>query len=110
MIVLACGGRDYNGPVDCLAQIAAGIDVLVHGGAKGADTLAGQWAQARGIHTARVDALWKSYPKAAGPLRNSVMLKLGVQYCVAFPGGAGTRNMVEQCKAAGIPVWQPYGE
>jgi UDP-N-acetylmuramoylalanine-D-glutamate ligase len=39
---------------------------------------------------------------AAGPIR---MLKEGKpNYVVAFPGGPGTRDMVNKAKAAGVPV------
>lgn len=29
-------------------------------------------------------------------------------YCVAFPGGNGTKMMKELCENHGIPVWEPY--
>lgn len=105
-IVLVTGGRDYDGDVTCLEQL--NIDILIHGGAKGADTKAAQWAQSNGIHTARVDALWNYHGKAAGFKRNAAMLLLKPDYCVAFPGGRGTAMMVELCQRNGITVWQPY--
>ena len=36
------------------------------------------------------------------------MLKLNPEYCIAFPGGNGTANMVDLCKKAGITTWKPY--
>lgn len=43
--------------------------------------------------------------RAAGPMRNKQMLEEGKpDLVVAFPGGAGTENMVKQAKAAGIRV------
>lgn len=105
-LVLVCGGRDYMGPVECLSSIR--IDMLIHGGARGADMLADIWARERGIHRARVDALWDTYGKGAGYQRNSAMLLLQPTHCVAFPGGKGTTMMVELCNKAGIPVWRPY--
>lgn len=108
-VVLVCGGRDYAGDVSCLEQILP-IGVLIHGDARGADRRAGEWAKARGIHVAAVPALWNQLGnKAAGPARNAAMLLLKPTYVVAFPGGAGTANMIRQAEAAGLPVWRPYG-
>lgn len=106
MRVLVCGGRDFFGSVDCLSLIP--ITILIHGGAKGADMLADQWAKSRGIHRARVDALWDIYGKAAGYRRNAAMLLLQPEYCVAFPGGSGTAMMVKLCKDNNVEVWEPY--
>ena len=106
MRVLVCGGRDYNDDVSCLSQI--NISILIHGQARGADARAAQWAQENGIHTAGVPALWDYFNKAAGYRRNSAMLLLLPEYCVAFPGGRGTEMMVELCEKKGIPVWRPY--
>ena len=107
MNVLVCGGRYYQGDVSCLSQID--VTMVIHGNAKGADTLAKLWAIENGIHHAAVPALWDSYGKAAGFRRNSAMLKLNPDYCVAFPGGVGTKMMTELCERAGITVWRPYG-
>lgn len=109
MIVLACGGRNYAGDVTCLSQIVADISLLVHGGARGADLLADEWAKRNNIHRARVDALWGTRGKAAGFDRNKAMLLLRPEYCVAFPGGSGTESMVQLCLSNNIPVWRPYG-
>ena len=107
MRVLACGGRDYIGDVTCLSQID--ISILIHGGAKGADIRAAEYAASQGIHHAGVPALWNYYNKSAGFKRNSAMLLLLPEYCVAFPGGKGTDMMVKLCEKNNIPVWKPYG-
>lgn len=107
MIVLVCGGRnflDYQKLSSVLETRIGSDDILIHGGARGADTMAGQWAKSQGVHVAEVKALWDHNGKAAGPLRNSAMLLLRPDYCIAFPGGAGTRNMVTQCKTACVDV------
>lgn len=108
--VLVCGGRDYYGDVECLKQIPGVVDIVIHGGAKGADSRAGAWFESRGIHTAVVKALWDFYDKPAGRKRNVAMLLLRPDYCVAFPGGRGTADMVRRFKALDAgPVWRPYG-
>ena len=102
MRVLVCGGRDFEGDVSCLQFLP--ISILIHGGAKGADMTADRWARSRGVHTARVDALWDLFGKPAGFKRNSAMLFLLPEICIAFPGGVGTEMMINLCEKRGIPV------
>jgi hypothetical protein len=108
--VLVCGGRDFHryprvaAALDALHR-ARPISVLIEGGAPGADELASSWAEARGIHCAKVSARWKRYGLSAGPLRNAAMLALNPDLVVAFPGDKGTRNMITQSEACGAPVW-----
>ena len=112
MIVLICGGRNYQEWekfVYAMESLPAVPTMVIQGGARGADWMAKRWAKKNGVHCAEVQALWQYYAKAAGSRRNAAMLLLQPQYCVAFPGGPGTADMVRQSKAAGIPVWQPYG-
>jgi hypothetical protein len=80
------------------------IQLLVHGCATGADTLAAIWAMERGIQPVGCPALWDFYGKKAGPIRNGAMTLLKPQLCVAFPGGNGTANMIVQAEQAGIRV------
>lgn len=101
MKVLVCGGRDYRsyGRVcEALNTIHNGhspITRIVHGGAKGADTLAGMWAAYHGIHTMVYPANWGRDGKAAGLIRNQRMLdEEDIDLVVAFPGGRGTAHMV----------------
>ncbi|HEY9816850.1 MAG TPA: DUF2493 domain-containing protein, partial [Candidatus Obscuribacterales bacterium] len=113
--LLVCGGRTYGVPLDSSDKDevfrayvetddltrALGfyhslhpIDVLIHGNAKGADKLAGEWAERKGIKTLVFKAEWKKYGKRAGYLRNTRMLKEGKPTAVmAFEGGVGTEMM-----------------
>ena len=65
--------------------------VIVSGGAKGADSLAEQYADARGYQKEIFKADWKKYGRAAGPIRNEEMQKYISQFsnriCVAFWDG-----------------------
>lgn len=117
--LLVCGGRDYadqNAVFRILDRVHAeiGIAVLIHGAARGADTLAGEWAVARGVTPLPFPAVWR-LPSgvriySAGPARNARMLAEGKpDACVAFPGGTGTADMVRKCRAVGVKVWQPLG-
>ena len=112
MIVLVCGGRAYTDRdvvFRVLDHVASRVqvDVVVHGGAAGADKLADDWARSRAIHPARMDALWGSFGKGSGQKRNAAMLLLRPDLVVAFPGGNGTADMVRRAEAAGIKVLQP---
>jgi hypothetical protein len=79
------------------------VTTVVHGGAKGADALAGRWADAREVNTEVFYADW-ARGKRAGPERNQRMLDSKPDLVVAFPGGRGTADMVRRAKAAGIEV------
>jgi hypothetical protein len=48
---------------------------LMHGGCRGADSLAGLLAQKRGWLVTSMPAEWSVYGKAAGPIRNRSMLE-----------------------------------
>lgn len=106
--LLVCGGRnltnDYWEQIEITLGELQPFKLLIEGGANGADRLARDWAVSRGIHVATVEALWENYGKAAGPIRNEAMLLLKPDLVIAFPGGAGTANMVKQAEAAGIEV------
>lgn len=114
MRVLVCGGRDYYRRSDLFMALDAlhrrkTITLVIHGAARGADSLAGEWACLNGIDVAEYPADWNKDGKAAGPIRNARMLSEGKpDGVVAFPGGRGTADMIGQAKRAGLKVWEPY--
>jgi hypothetical protein len=112
MRILVCGGRDFDDyAMVCAALNAAHkkhfVQFIIHGAARGADSLADRWAAENGIHVRAFPANWKQDGKSAGPLRNQRMLDEGKPNAVvAFPGGRGTADMIARAKAAGVPVWE----
>ena len=108
--VLVCGGRDYGSTEAEIKAMRERLGrlknwtVVIHGGARGADTLAGAIARELGLHVACVLANWSLYGKAAGHRRNAAMLALKPELVIAFPGGRGTANCVDQARKAGIRV------
>lgn len=111
--VLVCGGRDFGHTPEeqLLFQEAMALyagakpEVIIHGCAQGADTLADHWAEKRTIPVLRFRAEWDIWGKAAGPMRNSKMLVNGKPtLAIAFPGGNGTADMVEKARKAGVRV------
>jgi predicted Rossmann-fold nucleotide-binding protein len=112
--ILVCGGRDFDesrAVYRALDRVFAerGVATLIHGAARGADTLAERWAEDKGgIEVLAFPADWERDGKAAGPIRNQRMLDEGrPNGVVAFPGGRGTADMIARAKKAGIPVWEP---
>lgn len=109
MKLLVCGGRDFADATlvfDKLNAVHAKrpIEIIIEGGAYGADHMAKLWAQRNGIHVCTVLAQWDKFGKGAGPKRNAAMLSLNPDGVLAFPGGRGTANMVQQAKDAGVKV------
>ena len=117
MKLLVCGGRDFGTTAQERFALRDVLDLwhqrrpittIIHGAARGADFLAGGWAEMKGlsVHAYPVyPAQWEAQGKAAGHLRNARMLAEGRPDAVlAFPGGVGTADMVAKARAAGVPV------
>lgn len=108
--VLVCGGRKYINAEKLSAVLSqlhvdTPISLLIHGGARGADRMANQWAVHAKIPRAAFYANWGEHGKAAGPMRNQMMIDQGMpDLVVAFSGGRGTADMVRRAKRAGIEV------
>lgn len=80
------------------------VELIIHGGANGADQLAGAFGEAFGIAVATFKADW-SRGKSGGPIRNQRMLdEAKPDMVLAFPGGTGTANMVKLAKEANVKV------
>lgn len=107
MNILVCGGRDFS-DYQLMSEVLSGYedvaDIIIHGGAKGADKMAGVWAKSNGVHSAEVGALWDNYGKSAGYKRNSAMLLLRPDLVIAFKGGAGTKMMVDLARRSNVEV------
>jgi len=110
MRVLVCGGRNYNDRMTVQAVLdklhnAKGIDLIIEGGAKGADRMAQDWAAQRMVECEHYPADWENQGSFAGPARNKRMLDEGQpDLVIAFPGGRGTANMIRQARKAGVEV------
>lgn len=111
MRVLVCGGRNFNDALTLGSWLGGihkndgPITLLIEGGARGADYMARKFAEWQKIPVKTFEADWDRYGNAAGPIRNKQMLDEGKPDLVlAFEGGRGTANMVEQAKAVGVRV------
>lgn len=132
--ILVTGSRDWTDRATIRRALVKALDqnwtggraVLVHGGARGADTIAEEeWRILRDLGPIRTDgpaeppgwwlagldieahpARWGDYGKRAGMVRNAEMVRAGVTVCLAFPLGEsrGTRGCMALAEKAGIPV------
>ena len=80
---------------------------IVEGGARGADALARRYADEHGIRCREFSALWDINGRAAGPMRNSEMVKfVSGKDCKAifFWDGKsiGTGDCLKKARKAGI--------
>jgi len=117
--ILVCGGRDYQNEEELsnildVLHSKTPVSVVISGNARGADSLGENWAKKRGISVLKFPADWATYGRSAGHIRNREMLeKGGPNLVVAFPGGAGTANMIRQARQKGVPVVdvsRPHGD
>ena len=100
--VLICGDRhwkDYKMIFDEVSKID-NVEVIIHGAARGADTLGGKVADNLNIPTEVYPAQWNEYGRSAGPIRNMQMLTEGrPDIVLAFHpnivSSKGTKHMVK---------------
>lgn len=119
--ILVCGGRDFKDE-ECVykgldrfrdAHLFSSAnsdddgkyDVIISGMAKGADMIAAEYATTYGLILKPFPADWKTHGRKAGYLRNVQMLQEGrPDVVVAFPGGKGTKMMIDLAQKACVPV------
>lgn len=82
-----------------------GIILVVSGGAKGADSLAEQFAAENNIPTLVFKPEWKKYGYTAGFIRNTTIVE-NSDHIYAFWDGSsrGTMDTVNKARAQGVPV------
>jgi hypothetical protein len=86
-----------------------GIVGIIHGAAIGADSMAGAWAQSKGLIEMTVPYAG-AFGNRGGSVRNQWMVDIvslfDAPFCVAFPtpDASGTWDCVQKAKARGLPV------
>lgn len=124
MRIQITGSRDFTNrhliEAAIVEEMAASDDwpritpTVVHGGARGADQIAGYVAQRRNLNVEVFLANWKRYGNMAGPIRNVEMLDTKPDVVLAFfkrgAKNAGTRNLVNEARLRGIPVKEFWEE
>jgi hypothetical protein len=125
---LVTGGRgyqDYKKVFQSLDLIKKSCEekrqfmIVIHGGARGADSLANRWCDDNEMVAFKFPARWRKEGKSAGPIRNRIMQNFLSEIradskreneftCLAFktPGAenAGTSHMMEIMEKDGFDV------
>lgn len=114
MKVLITGGRfwnDYETVLKELEKLPSG-SIIIHGACCGADTIAGEIAKALGFTVREYPADWSTYPRAAGAIRNRLMLEREnlpdepIELVLAFhkdiEESKGTKDMLNISDAVGV--------
>ncbi len=109
MRVLITGGRDFLDQLLLFKTLdelhsKSPISLVIHGTAKGADSLAHHWAEERRVSVEACPPDWKRFGRAAGVIRNKAMLEKSPDLLVAFSGSRGTADMVRRARKAGLRV------
>jgi hypothetical protein len=105
--ILVTGSREYEGDLisycDALEQMKTHLQLsdeitLIHGGAKGTDTIAATEGHRRGWKVVEYQAQWAAYGKKAGPIRNSTLVAQRPQLALAvlLPDSIGTRDCLKK--------------
>ena len=109
MRVLFTGSRhwDNTAPVAAIINSLPAHAVVVHGAARGLDTMVGRLAADKGLVVEAHPADWSRHGRSAGPIRNRHMASLGADICFAFPmaGSKGTKHMIAHARSLHIPVF-----
>lgn len=108
--VIVTGGRDFIDKDFLHKKLAElhrerKIVKLIQGGARGADSMAEDWARFMDIPCHTEKAQWDRYGASAGPRRNlKMLLDFPSAVVVAFKGGTGTNHCVKQAEGMGREV------
>lgn len=116
--ILICGDRNWSNKKIIEEEVLKALEelectdrkdvIILHGGARGADSLAGEVARELGIRIKVFPAEWEKYGKVAGPLRNIEMLDEKPKLVLAFhndlSNSKGTAHTVRYAKKRGTTV------
>ena len=118
MRILICGSRNYNSVQNIMeylerTPLGPGETTIVHGAARGADSIAGELAESMGFNVEPHPADWDKYGRSAGIRRNIEMLSTGIDHVVYFSkdleNSKGTSHMVRIAREAGVPAFDGEG-
>lgn len=114
MRILVCGDRNWTDRDAIRTELELlhderGLSAVIHGAARGADRLAGEWARDHDVIEVASPADWANLGRRAGMVRNASMLAQEKPDAVlAFHdnigASRGTKNMADRAIRAGFPV------
>lgn len=111
LTLLVCGSRTWK-DADRIKRVLSRWWryhdlILLHGDALGADQIAARVGREFGWTVRAFPADWKAHGKAAGPIRNRLMLDEQPDLVLAFQvdGSRGTQDTVDEARRRGIRTW-----
>ena len=109
MVIIVSGSRHWTDKGAIREAILALEDVtlVIQGEARGADTLAKEVAKDLGIDVEGYHALWDVHGRAAGVIRNQLMLdeeRPDMVLAFPLPESKGTLHMIKIARKAGVEV------
>ena len=112
MRLLCCGDRNWIDKEFIYRYLeifhnVLGYTVLIHGAARGADSIAAEEGAKLGYEIIPFPANWEKYGKAAGVIRNQQMLQEGKpDFVLGFHDNIeqskGTKDMISRVKKIGV--------
>ena len=109
MKVVIAGSRDiidYSILLKAIKGCPFQITEVISGRARGVDTLGEKYAEDYGLKLHLFPADWKKYRNAAGPIRNAQMADLADAVLCVWDGvSSGTKDMMNQAKKRGLPLY-----
>lgn len=109
MKVVIAGSRDivdYGVLLKAIKECPFQITEVISGRARGVDTLGEKYAEDCGLKLHLFPADWKKYRNAAGPIRNAQMAEVAdAVLCVWDGKSSGTKDMMNQAKKRGLPLY-----
>jgi hypothetical protein len=116
MRVLVSGDRNWTDVEAIRRELSKLPDdtVIIHGDARGADSIADEVAKELGFEVDPYPAEWEKYYKAAGPIRNQQMIDEGkpdkiLAFHPNIQESKGTKDMVKRAVKHSIP-FQVFSE
>ena len=108
MKIAVIGSRNFTDQVvleNELNVIKDKVELVISGGASGADTLAEKWAFDNNIPIEVIKPDWKTFGRAAGVVRNKQIIE-SCDYCYAFwdKKSKGTLFSINYCKKILKPI------
>lgn len=108
MRVLVCGSRSWSDEDTIrarLRKLSRGT-IIMHGGSRGADVIAGAHALSLGMIVDEHPANWHALGRRAGVVRNLQMLDQLPDLVLAFQmnRSLGTQHVIDEARRRGIPV------
>jgi ribulose 1,5-bisphosphate synthetase/thiazole synthase len=109
--ILVCGSREWKN-FQIIKKFLESLEkdtIIIHGGCRGADSIAGYIAKQLGLEVIVYKANWEIDGKSAGTKRNQKMLDEGqptkvVAFHEDIENSKGTKDMVTRAKNSNLQV------